>query len=430
MKIIKNDFRFNLKRGIIFLVAVCFFACKSYASSGTVFEIGTWADFCQGAVSHTFDDNTPGQTSIAAPMFEAKGFHITLFTATGTMNPNWYNLKEAFSKGHEIGSHSVTHAQTMHASECATSQQTIRQKVPGELCVTIAYPNCNTPGKEAVEKCYIAGRNCNGQINPKSPQDWTQIGAKMAGTAGVNTTDGFNQAANQAASQGGWLVWCHHGVGNDNHGYSNTATSALQGNVDFLDKNRDKIWCETFGNVARYIKERNAAKITVKSSEEKSITIQLTDKMTDSIFNYPLSIRTELPSGWKSAVVKQKDKEVWDSIVTVNSKKYIMFRAVPDAGDIVISEEATHVVRHSIFYENKAGGFTYKKAILSIDTYEFGSSACNVTLFDLQGKCMAEYNLSAGESKISVHVNNFKSPLLMIRITGEKKSYKGKLLLY
>jgi hypothetical protein len=159
-------------------------ALGSMVSAGVEapFEIGTWGNFAKGAVSHTFDDNTTNQTGSGQAAFDQYGFHMTLFTVTQSMNPNWEKLKTAFAKGHEVASHSVTHPNgTMPASELSPSQKKIQEKVPGEKCATIAYPNCNTPGDGEVLKYYIAGRNCDGKINPKSPTNWAQIGSKCLG---------------------------------------------------------------------------------------------------------------------------------------------------------------------------------------------------------------------------------------------------------
>jgi hypothetical protein len=87
----------------------------------------------------------------------------------------------------------------------------------------------------------------------------------------------------------GWATFCHHGIGSENHGYAVTKIDAVKSHLAYLDKNRDKIWCETFGNVARYIKERDKASLTVKSSTDNQITVSLTDDLADSIFNYPLT---------------------------------------------------------------------------------------------------------------------------------------------
>ncbi|NLE02994.1 MAG: polysaccharide deacetylase family protein, partial [Fibrobacter sp.] len=270
------------------------------------FEVATWGNFCKAAVTHTFDDNTRGQTTVAQPIFDAKGFHMTLFTVTNSMNPLWSNLKNAFAKGHEIGSHSVSHPQTMSDAECPTSQKTIQQQVPGEKCVTIAYPNCNIPTPQTeLKRCYIAGRICDGQIVNKTPSDFYSIGSIIIGVDGRNTASALNSKVDEAANKNGWCVFLHHGVGNDGHGYANTPTDVLQGNINYLYNNSGKFWTESFGNVVRYIKERDAVSLKVKSSDNNSITISITDNLPDSIFNFPLSIRRPLPDGWTDPVVTQ-----------------------------------------------------------------------------------------------------------------------------
>ena len=67
-------------------------------------------------------------------------------------------------------------------------------------------------------------------------------------------------ADNAAASNNGWCVYLFHGIDNDG-GYSPVSTATLQGCVDYMDKNRQKFWIESFGNVIRYIRERNAVSI-------------------------------------------------------------------------------------------------------------------------------------------------------------------------
>jgi oligosaccharide reducing-end xylanase len=393
------------------------------------FEIGTWKNFAKGAVSHTFDDNTAGQTSIAQPLFDAKGFHMTLFTVTSSMNPNWTNLSKAFEKGHEIASHSVTHAQTMPDVECPTSQKTIQQKVSGEKCVTVAYPNCNIPNPQTeLKKCYIAGRICDGQLVNKSPSDFYRIGAIMAGSAGTNTASGFNSKADQAASSNSWLVWCHHGVGNDNHGYSNTNTDALKQNLDYLASNRDKFWVESFGNVARYIKERDAVSLTVKNSTNSKITISLTDNLVDSIYNYPLTIRRPLPDGWEKAAVTQNNKPVEDSIVTVNSKKYIMFNAVPDGGDIVIASGEVSISSLVPDFQ-VANPVILNKSILTLNLVGFSTASnISVSLFNLKGEMITGYTFKNRITPFSVPFNAFSNSAFVVKITNGKKNFVSRCL--
>lgn len=431
------NFRFPTRFFALYLLGA--FIISVSAAVDEPYNVGDWANFCQGAISHTFDDNTAQQTGQGQTAFDEKGFHMTLFTCTGTMSPNWTNLKNAFSKGHEIASHSVSHPQTMPVSELSSSQNTIKEKIPGEMCVTIAYPNCNSPGDAQVVKYYIAGRNCNGQLNPKSPSNWAQIGAKGFGSGQggyPNDANSMNSFADQAASGNKWAVAMHHGIGSDNHSWATTNLNAVKGHLDYLDKNRNKIWCETFGNVARYIRERDAVKgsdgsVKQKDSTDKSFTVTVTDKLADSIFNYSLTIQRPLPDGWKAEEVKvtQGDKEINDTIVTVNSKQYIRFFAVPDGGDVVINGGIVGVNgRIPGFGTGSASPARLQRAALIIDPCRFNGSAMSVTIFDLTGKVLARYTLGSSESRIALPKGKFNRSAFIARITGGGNTWSGKFM--
>lgn len=309
------------------------------------FEIAVWGNFAKGAISHTFDDClSSGTTRIVdsgMAAFDAKNIHMTLFVITSTLTTaHWNTLKTVFAHGHEIGSHSVTH--TSIVSELSPSQQIIKTNVQGEKCVSIAYPNCSTPGDAEVLKYYIAGRNCNGQLNSTTPANFAQINAigVGAGAGGyTNTVSGINAIAEQAITSGGWAVCMHHGIGSDTHAWAVTNLSEMIKHLEYLDTNRTRIWAETFGNVSRYIRERNSATVTSISSSANTISLSVTDELIDSIFNYPLSIQREIPSDWTNAVVSQSTKVMSDKIITVDTKKYIQFQAIPDGGTVIIENK-------------------------------------------------------------------------------------------
>ena len=395
------------------------------------FEVGTWGNFCKGAISHTFDDNTTNQTGSGQAAFDEYGFHMTLFTVTGSMNPNWEKLKAAFAKGHEIASHSVTHAQTMPVSELSPSQKTIQEKIPGEKCATIAYPNCNTPGDKEVVKYYIAGRNCNGQINSKSPTNWAQIGSKMFGSCGgcPNDANSMNSYADQAASQNGWATTCHHGIGNESHGWAVTNLNAVKDHLKYLDQNRDKIWIETFGNVARYIKERDAASVKVQSSDENNITIEVTHNLgDDSIFNYPLSIRRPLPDGWTQAEVIQDEKEVEDTIITVDSKKYVMFKAVPNGGDVVISSGVDAVGSNKLQTLNGTANVRIDNNTVHISTSGSAGRTLSIRVFNLKGVELAAGRLRGNETSFVLPKNKITASPLIVELNESGTLHTMKIM--
>jgi hypothetical protein len=175
--------------------------------------------------------------------------------------------------------------------------------------------------------------------------------------------------------------------------------------------------------VLKYIYERNAASLSVKTTTNNSITVSLTDNLADSIFNYPLSIRRELPTGWTTAVVTQKGKDVKDTIVTVNSKKHLMFEAVPDGGDIVISQTYT-AVKEQVRLYTTGKMVLVDNLKLSINSHQFSGANITVSLFDLKGKVIARHTLNNSESSITLPSERINKSAFFI------KSYRWQQDLY
>ena len=143
--------------------ATCLFLAlltPSLGLAGTVsppYQVGTWQGFRQGAVSYTFDDDLPNQYSVAVPMFNAKGFKMTLFTVTTWLpGGDWTPVQTAASYGHEIASHTVTHTNLSSVSasvvtnELQASQSTINAHVTNQQCLTLAYPYCVAPANASI----------------------------------------------------------------------------------------------------------------------------------------------------------------------------------------------------------------------------------------------------------------------------------------
>jgi oligosaccharide reducing-end xylanase len=331
----------NIKLALLLAALVA-----SAALAGTVnspYQVGTWQGFKTAAVSYTFDDDLGNQYSIAVPMFNTKGFKLTLFTVTGWLGGNYSNVKTAASYGHEIASHTVDHA-TMSSlsdadqtSECANSQSTINANVTNQKCVTLAYPGCAVGNESIVAQYYIGARGCSGQIVPSTPSDFMNISSIICGSMGINSASALNSAADSAANSGRWCVYLIHALDNEG-GYSPLASSILQSSVNYMDSNRGKFWVQTFGNVVRYIRERNAVNVAETGSTSTTLTVSVTDSLDNSIYNFPVTIRRPLPSGWSSATASQGGKDLGAQIVTVSGTTYVMFDAVPNGGNVTITK--------------------------------------------------------------------------------------------
>jgi len=115
------------------------------------------------------------------------------------------------------------------------------------------------------------------------------------------------------------------------------SSEELGAHLDYVAANRSNYWVNNFGNIIRYIKERNAVQLTVISESKKRISQQLADSLDNLIYNYPVSIRRPMPTGWKGASVIQGTENLAIHLVRKNQAAYIQFDAIPNAGPIVIT---------------------------------------------------------------------------------------------
>jgi peptidoglycan/xylan/chitin deacetylase (PgdA/CDA1 family) len=316
----------------LLLLATWCMTCATFAATiPAPYELATWRGFSASAVSYTFDDNSPKQFSVAQPMFDAKGLHATFFCIVGSLSPSqWATIESASAKGHEIGSHTLSHPDLTKLTDAqATTEESGAKRLieshTGKKCVSLAYPYCTVPKESITSQYYSFARSCNGSLVPSTPSDFLSIGS-------LGPDAGMDAPSDSAASSGSWLVWLIHGI-DDDAACCPIASALLQSNLDYVTASPNKWWIETFGNVSRYIQERNASVLTVVSDGATNITLRLTNSLDNAIFNYPVTLRRPLPGGWAAAVT-QNGASVSNQVVNGN----LMFDVVPNGGDIVLSK--------------------------------------------------------------------------------------------
>jgi len=335
-----------MKKVNVILLTSLFFTTVNAGYAGTIaspYQVGNWPGFRTAAITYTFDDGCSNQLAIAVPMFNEFNYKLTLFTVTG-WGPTWTGLQNAANQGHEIASHTVTHPSlggltiAQQTTELENSQSTINSHITGQQCVTLAYPNCVPSDPTLTAQYYIAARHCQGYIEANTPSNLYQISSLICGNQGsVQTPADFNSKFASVASTKGWCVFLIHGIDSDG-GYSPLPSTTLRAGIQYLDAHRSTFWVNTFGNVVRYIRDRNDVSVSETSNTGDSITLAVTDTLINTIYNYPITIRRPLPAGWGSANVSQNAQAVPSSIVKVNSTAYVMFDVVPDGGDVVLSK--------------------------------------------------------------------------------------------
>lgn len=341
----------------IFLAAVASLfilcGCSSHSDKSNIhpqhsdsYEIATWKGFSQSVINYTFDDGCPNQYDVAIPMFDEFGFQLTVYLVSGSVpEDKWSVITKAISNGHEMGSHTVTHPSLKKLSladqlkEMEESKKTIEEKTGMKRCHTIAYPFCDYPDLDLCSKYYIAGRDCRGKIEKSTPDSYYKIRSIGCGNlSSVCTTDEFKSKMIKAASKNGWCVFLLHGIDNDG-GYSPITSQVLRECLEYLDENRDKYWVTSLLNAVLYSKERDAVVIAERDVTTTSITVDITDDLDNAIYNHPLTIRRKMPDAWNNISIKQRGVQIDAKVEIKDNSRFVVFEAIPDNGDVVLSKE-------------------------------------------------------------------------------------------
>jgi hypothetical protein len=410
------------------------------------YEVATWQGFRNAAVSYTFDDGSPKQFTVAIPMFNEFNFKSTLFTITGSWGgwpANWTTLQNVAAQGHEIASHTVTHtslggmADSTQTKEFENSQNTIQSYITSTRCATIAYPYCVAGNDTICDNYYIAARICSQVIEPSTPTDFMSISSIICGPEGqIKTTQNFIDRFNSALSPRGWCVLLLHGIDGDG-GWSSLSSTILRESLEYLNSNQDKFWVSSFGNIARYIKERNAASVTEIAADDTSFIIQVTDPLDNAVFNYPLTIRRPLPEGWPSAIATQNGHAIPVLTVKVQSSWYIQFDAVPDSGDVIIAKGTVSAMQHDygtvitvpILWQNYPNPFNPSTTI----NFELPRTEdVRLRIFDTAGRevmILVNENLPAGHHSLRFEAASLASGLYFYHLQVPGFLLQRKMLL-
>ncbi|HTX18900.1 MAG TPA: polysaccharide deacetylase family protein [Bacteroidota bacterium] len=342
-----------MKRPCYILLSATVILCSGRClpqSTTTAYEIGTWQGFRSAAISYTFDDNCPSHFSVALPMFDSCGLHLTLFGITNVW-PYWKGWQNAVANGHEVGSHTVGHpyldslTESEQLAEIKGSEDALNARVTGQRCVTLAYPYGHIGDTNMVRQFYIAARTCQTIISPPTPANFMAIGGIMCGAQGtVRTTADFDTFSNRAARKNGWCVYVVHALDKEK-GASPLPSDTLRASLAYLKAHQEIFWVAPFGVVAKYIKERNSASVSELSIHPDSIVVQVTDTLDNSIYNCPLTIRRLLPAGWDSSIVIENGKLLNSQIVEIGGTKYVMFDVIPQRANSVLLKKAASVTR-------------------------------------------------------------------------------------
>jgi peptidoglycan/xylan/chitin deacetylase (PgdA/CDA1 family) len=264
----------------------------------------------------------------------------------------WDEFRRDAAKGYEIASHSITHASMPGLDsvnivyELEKSKEEIKNQI-GErytFSTEVPYGYENERVMKIAYKIYPALRN-------RMPEPWlTELDRPSRKTPAVNKLDyvQWQRECNTRAPmplmkswvdtaamrRDTWLVLVIHGV--DGLGYEARPSTLLDEYFQYIKNKEDKIWVATFGDVTRYMREREAARVDEKN-EGRKLVVTLTHPLDKSMYYIPLTLKTYVPAGWKQASVKQGKHLQKIAVTTDGGSASVQYQAYPNEGVISIT---------------------------------------------------------------------------------------------
>ncbi|MDP9081827.1 MAG: polysaccharide deacetylase family protein [Bacteroidota bacterium] len=257
----------------------------------------------------------------------------------------WEDLKNYGGRGYEIASHSITHASmpgldsvNIHY-ELEKSKEEIRDKMGARYTFSaeVPYGYENERVMKIAYKIYPALRN-------RMPEPWLKEIDRASKQTPGNTNKDYIQWQRGAttktplslmqswvdtavAKNNTWLVLVIHGV--DNLGYEALRHTMLDEYFQYIKVNQKELWIATFGDVTRYMREREHSKVEHEKKDDK-IVITLTQSLDKIMYDLPLTLKTYVPADWKKAWVWQGKRMQRVDAAKDGKGAYVLYQAYPN----------------------------------------------------------------------------------------------------
>ena len=271
--------------------------------------------------------------------------------AVGT---TWDDLKQYAKQGHEIGSHTITHPYLAVLDEENMLYELEKSKTdilthlgayhtfsaegpygtedPRVMeCINRIYPVT----RNRMQEPYLEELNRSSKISPQLHGDKEYVQWQRGAYTRTSLSEMKAWVDTAVVQRNTWLVLVFHGI--DGIGWEAVDSELLDSYFQYIKSQEEDVWVATFGNVARYMRQRMSAQVDTKVSDNM-VSVELTHQLDTSMYNIPLTLKTYLPTEWDAVKIRQGDNE--QSIKTTNDTQgvYVQYDAYPNQHTIEINK--------------------------------------------------------------------------------------------
>jgi peptidoglycan/xylan/chitin deacetylase (PgdA/CDA1 family) len=259
---------------------------------------------------------------------------------------SWDDFRKYVAEGYEIASHSVTHAtmpgmdETNIRYELEKSREEIKTQLGGKYTFSTEVPYGYEDDRvmQIAYKIYPALRNRMPELFLKeidrdshqqphpTDKDYVQWQRGPLHNTPLDLMKSWVDTT--CASKDLWLVLVFHGI--DSLGWEWTPIPKLEEYFNYIRERENKLWVATFGDVTKYMREREHANVLV---EEKAgaISISLTHSLDQTMYDLPLTLKTYVPANWSKVNITQGTSAQKAAVQHDEKGAYVLFQLIPNS---------------------------------------------------------------------------------------------------
>jgi len=264
----------------------------------------------------------------------------------------WDDFRKDVAEGYEIASHSITHATMPGLDEAnikyeleKSKEDILRELGPKyTFSCEVPYGYENERVMQVAYKIYPAFRN-------RMPEPWLkEIDRASRQTPGTTDKDYvqwqrgattktpmtlMKSWVDTAATRNEtWLVLVFHGI--DGMGYEALPSTMLDEYFQYIQSKDPQLWVATFGNVTRYMREREAAKVNSTEKNGK-ISVTLSHPLDKSMYYLPLTLKTYIPAKWTKVKISQGKSSSEAAVAKDEKGSYVLYQSNPNGSAIILA---------------------------------------------------------------------------------------------
>lgn len=262
---------------------------------------------------------------------------------------SWNEYRKYVLEGHEIASHTVTHARLAVLDEVNMRYELEQSKADIEqflgkkstFSAECPYGTENERVMEIAHKIYPSLRNRMPalyleEINRSSKKHPSESEKEYVqwqrGPLTNHSMELMKSWVDDSLKKDNvWLVLVFHGV--DGVGWQPKTEAELETYFKYINTKKDKLWVATFADVTKYIRERKSTTITNKIVGN-SIQVTVLSELDLKVYDIPITLKTYVPKNWKMARLSIKP----------NSKKEKLLKIQKDTlGSFIVYEVKLNV---------------------------------------------------------------------------------------